>query len=130
MRLDLARALVADNPAVAAAETRNALRSFERIGATTSASEAASLLRSLCHRVPPGASVVGVLTRREEEVVRLIGRGLSNPEIAERLFISRKTASNHVSHIVMKLGLRNPSELVAYATHTSARLRAETAPPL
>lgn len=123
VRLDLARALVEDKPTVAAAEARSALRSFERIGATTSANEAASLLRSLGQRVTPGARDVGVLTRREEEVLRLVGLGLSNPEIAERLFISRKTASNHVSKILMKLGMRNRSELVAYATHTSARLR-------
>ena len=121
VRLDIARALVDQRPTVAAAEARSALRSFERIGATTYADEAASLLRSMGERVStPGTGDVGILTRREEEVLRLVGLGLSNPEIAERLFISRKTAAHHVSNILTKLGMRNRSELVAYATRTGA----------
>jgi len=47
------------------------------------------------------------LTTREVDVLRLLARGLSNKEIAERLVISRKTADNHVEHIYTKLGVTN-----------------------
>jgi DNA-binding NarL/FixJ family response regulator len=115
-RLGLAAALASDRPEVARAEARAALDEFERLPAARYADEAAALLRQLGagHRAPP--KEVGVLSKRETDVLELLGLGLSNPEIADRLFISRKTVEHHVSRILMKLGLRSRAEAAAYAT--------------
>ena len=55
------------------------------------------------------------LTRREKEVMCLLAEGLSTKEIAEKLFISRKTVENHRSNILSKLDLHSTVELVRYA---------------
>ena len=55
------------------------------------------------------------LTEREREVLALVARGYTNKQIAESLYVSEKTARNHVSHILEKLGLARRSEAAAYA---------------
>jgi len=55
------------------------------------------------------------LTGRELEVVRLIAAGLSNNEIAERLFVSTATVKTHINHVFAKTNLRDRAQLVAYA---------------
>jgi len=55
------------------------------------------------------------LTEREHEVLELVAQGLSNDEIAQRLFISPTTAKTHVSHVMMKLAARDRAQLVVIA---------------
>jgi DNA-binding NarL/FixJ family response regulator len=115
-RLQLAAAVAADEPDVARAEARAALEAFERLQAPRQVDEAAALLRSLGVRAAPSKRGQGVLTKREAEVLDLLGHGLSNPEISDRLYISRKTVEHHVGNILAKLGLRSRAEAAAYAT--------------
>jgi len=66
---------------------------------------------------PTGPAVSGLdeLTEREAEIVALVGTGLSNGEIAERLVISPATARTHVSRAMLKLGARDRAQLVVFA---------------
>ena len=114
-RLELATALATEHPEVALAEARSALDGFERLQAARDVDAAAALLRSLGVRTPSPARTSGLLTKREAEVLELLGHGLSNPEISDRLYISRKTVEHHVGNILAKLGLRNRGEAAAYA---------------
>jgi DNA-binding CsgD family transcriptional regulator len=103
------------------AEATGALAGFERLGATADADAAAALLRALGVKARSAPRNRPGLTKREEEVLHLVGLGLSNPEIATRLYISRKTASHHVSSVLTKLGARNRTEAVAYAARKASR---------
>jgi len=122
-RLELARLVADERPEVARAEARAALEAFERLKAARHADAATAQLRSLGVRSSTARAVEGVLTRREDEVLELVGHGLSNPDIAERLFISRKTVEHHVSNVLAKLGLRSRAEAAAYALRRAAEPR-------
>ena len=56
------------------------------------------------------------LTRREVEVLRVLVKGKTNPEIGEELFISLNTVTRHLSHIYDKTGAANRVEAAIYAT--------------
>ena len=118
-RLDLARGLREVDRQAAIAEGRSAMSALHSARASYERDVAAALLRELGDESRPlAARGVSELTHREVEVLRLLGEGLTNSEIAGRLFISTKTAGNHVSNILMKLGLRNRSQAAAVArTH-------------
>jgi DNA-binding CsgD family transcriptional regulator len=118
-QLALAEVLADELPDVAKAEAKAALDCFVRLEAARDVDAAAALLRSLGLRVAPGrAAGRSALTSREAEVLDLLGHGMSNPEIAERLFISRKTVEHHVANVLSKLGLRTRSEAAAYVVRT------------
>lgn len=124
-RLELAEVLAANGePAAAVTEARAALATFERLGATSARDQAAALLRTLgdSGRTRPLQSneIVAALTPRELEVLGLVSAGLTNAEIADRLFISPKTAEHHVGRILTKLGVRSRAEAAAMAVRLGA----------
>lgn len=115
-RLLLAAALADGAGEVAIAEARAALAGFEELGAAHHADMAAAFLRARGVKAArSGPKGIGLLTRRELEVLQLLGEGMSNPQIAERLFLSRKTVEHHVASVLSKLGLRSRGEAGAYA---------------
>jgi DNA-binding NarL/FixJ family response regulator len=67
---------------------------------------------------PPPPPALKELTPREQEVLDLLARGLSNPEICQQLVISEATAKTHVARILQKLDLRDRVQAVIYAYET------------
>jgi ATP/maltotriose-dependent transcriptional regulator MalT len=133
-----AEALAADGePAAASAAAHEALGLARAMGAAPLAAEIESLIRRARLRragdadgrqsaaasppdrdtLPDELERLG-LTTRETEVLRLVADGYSNGQIAERLFITRKTASVHVSNILSKLGVATRVEAAAMAHRT------------
>jgi DNA-binding CsgD family transcriptional regulator len=113
--LELASLLASSAPDVAANEARLSVEAAESAGARQMADRASAIVRELGGPARTGPKLLGLLSKREVEVLRLLGEGLSNAEIAARLYISTKTAGNHVSNVLSKLNLRSRSEAAAYA---------------
>jgi HD-GYP domain-containing protein (c-di-GMP phosphodiesterase class II) len=75
-----------------------------------------AVLAAAGHRVPRRRTGPAGLTAREIDVLRLLARGLTNKEIADRLVISRKTVANHVEHIYTKIDVSTRTAAGLFAT--------------
>jgi DNA-binding CsgD family transcriptional regulator len=124
--LDTGRLLGTTHRDVAAAAYRRAADRADAAGATTLRRLAEQGLRALGERPwrrGPSAGPSkgrGALSSREREVAALVAGGATNPEIAARLFLSRKTVEHHVSNAMAKLGLHSRSELAAHVGRIDA----------
>jgi DNA-binding NarL/FixJ family response regulator len=78
-------------------------------GKTYMSDEASFTLKHAAHQDSP------VLTRRENEILRLIADGLTNPEIAQKLFLSLSTVDTHRKSLMRKLNIKNTALLIRYA---------------
>jgi DNA-binding CsgD family transcriptional regulator len=115
-RLAVAEAAATPNPELAIREARLAMLAFTALGALPGADRARSLLRRLGVRTAGGGPVVGAgLSRREEDVARLVGLGLSNDQIAARLFLSPRTVEHHITSILRKLPASRRAGIAAHA---------------
>jgi DNA-binding NarL/FixJ family response regulator len=87
------------------------------------------LVEELCRRPAPGepaAEVTRHLSPRELEVMRLVGKGVSNAEIASRLYLSNATVKSHVVRVLAKLGQRDRIQVVVLAYETGIAQPAES----
>jgi DNA-binding CsgD family transcriptional regulator len=122
-RYRAAEAILATNGdrAEAAAALREAHATAVQLGATPFRREIEQLARharielAAARPSAEGPADTTGLTEREREVIRLVAAGRSNQQIADTLFITRKTASVHVSNILGKLGVENRVEAAAVA---------------
>ena len=73
-------------------------------------------IEDLSGRRPGARSAPSPLSPREQEVARLVGKGLTNRQIAAALYVSERTAQNHVQHILTKLGFSNRSQIAAWSS--------------
>ena len=100
---------------LATREARLAMEAFQVLGARPGLDRAQSVLRRLGVRTAAGPPLKAGLSRREVDVAQLVGLGLSNDQIAARLFLSPRTVEHHITSILRKLPASGRAEIAAYA---------------
>jgi DNA-binding NarL/FixJ family response regulator len=104
-----------------ATEAETLCKAIERVHAGEAWLERTMMADVLSHAMPtsrpvaPEAVKIATLTEREREVIALLGKGLRNKQIADRLFISEPTVRHHLTSIFGKLAVADRLELVIYA---------------
>jgi DNA-binding CsgD family transcriptional regulator len=94
---------------------RNALRTFERVGAARWFDRAQGELRATGETARKrDPSALGQLTPQEQQIARLVGEGASNKDVAAQLFLSPRTVEYHLRKVFMKLGITSRSELIRH----------------
>ncbi len=76
--------------------------------------EQVSSLRKQAQALPTEADFLSSLTGQERRILELVAEGLTNREIAERVFLAEKTVRNYVSNVLAKLGMKNRTQVAAY----------------
>ncbi|WP_036508952.1 MULTISPECIES: response regulator [Nocardia] len=85
---------------------------------------AAALMEQLRHGTEPDGPLA-TLTEQERKLLDLLGEGLTNREIADRMFLAEKTVKNYVSRLLAKLGMQRRTQAAVYATKLHSRTAAE-----
>ena len=101
-------------------EFRQAVITVHGGGSIITPALAGHLLREYSSVIQGDSTPRTLLTRREQEVLRLVADGLTDREIGERLYVSPRTVQNHLASVREKTGLRRRSELVRWASRHSA----------
>jgi DNA-binding CsgD family transcriptional regulator len=108
----------------ARAHLEEAVEVFERLGANAWRVRAAAELGRISGRAPS----MGGLTPTEERVAALVAEGLTNQEVAARLFVTVRTVETNLTRIYQKLGVRSRTELSRRLSNVSSQVKSESAP--
>ena len=98
---------------VGVADLEAAIRTLHRGGAWLDPSVTPTVMGEVAR--PQGSAGLDLLTPRERQVLALLGEGLSNRQLADRLFVSEKTVKTHVSAVLAKLGLADRTQAALFA---------------
>ena len=103
---------------VAPSDLVNAIRVVADGEALLSPRATSGLISRLIHHIQPPVThppELGLVTDREKEILLLVAHGLSNEDIAERLYLSRLTVKTHINRTMIKLNARDRAQLVVFA---------------